>query len=432
MTTLDLDRLKQRWSEQSRAVDAQLALDVDAVRRRLTAQTATALTRQRSRRLYALLFGGAAFIATLAFMRANITDTAYLLLALPFALLLLTVGAVDLREWRSLGRVDFARPLTELRAEYDRLRTRRLQIVRAIAQLSVLLWLPLILVLVKGLAGVDLLRRLPFSVTAANVALGVVLVPCIALIVRWFARRRPDSAALRRFADEAAGRDWQRASDHLDRQLDFERAVVEDTAEQALRRAAAPSLPPQAERLRLAARRRIDVGLVLISALILLSGGFNLLHGGEASALVPGVLQHLFAIGWLITAIVQRDALAAPAASAPAAWRARLAGATRLRRVLLQSYVVAAPLLSLMLLQTLGLGVAGIDLWQSLGLAIWLGLGLIALIAMALLWRRRQRTPIGFAARLVDALSLGSLSLAQRTLQAAAATGDDEELRDAA
>ena len=71
MTTLDLDRLKQRWSEQSRAVDAQLALDVDAVRRRLTAQTATALTRQRSRRLYALLFGGAAFVATMAFMRAN-------------------------------------------------------------------------------------------------------------------------------------------------------------------------------------------------------------------------------------------------------------------------------------------------------------------------------------------------------------------------
>ncbi|HVH35473.1 MAG TPA: hypothetical protein VM847_15310 [Tahibacter sp.] len=431
MTTLDLDRLKQRWSEQSRAIDAQLALDIDAVRRRLTAQTATALVRQRNRRLYALLFGGLAFVATLGFMRANVDDAAYLLLALPFALLLLMVGAVDLREWLSLGRVDFARPLTELRAEYDRLRARRLQIVRAIAQLSVLLWLPLIFVLVKGLAGVDLLRRLPFSVTAANVALGVALVPCIALIVRWLARRRPDSTALRRFADEAAGRDWQRASDHLDRQLDFERAVVEDNAGHALRRAAAQSLPPEAERLRIAARRRIDVGLVLISALILFSGGFNLLHGGDAHALVPGVLQHLFAIGWLIAAIVQRDALAASATSAPAALRARLAGATRLRTVLLQSYVVAAPLLSLMLLQTFGLGVAGIDLWQTLGLAIWLGLGLIALIATALLWRRRRRAPIGFASRLVDALSLGSLSYAQRAIEAAAAT-DDEDLRDAA
>lgn len=128
---------------------------------------------------------------------------------------------------------------------------------------------------------------------------------------------------------------------------------------------------------------------------------------------------------------MQRDALAASATSAPAAWRARLAGATRLRTVLLQSYVVAAPLLSLMLLQTLGLGVAGIDLWQTLGLAIWLGLGLIALIATALLWRRRRRAPIGFAARLVDALSLGSLSYAQRAIEAAAAT-DDEDLRDAA
>lgn len=431
MTTLDLDHLRQRWSEQGRAIDAQLALDVDAVRRRLTAQTATALTRQRGRRLLALALGAAAFVATLAFMRTNAGDPAYLLLSLPFALLLLTIGAVDLREWLALGRIDFAQPLTALRAEYDRLRARRLQIVRAITQLSVLLWLPLIFVLVKGFIGVDLLRRLPFSVTAINVALGVALVPGIAAVLRWVARRRPDSAALRRFADEAAGRDWQRASDHLDRQLAFERAIAAGTADGALRRAAARTLPPQAEQWRVAARRRIDIGLVLISALILLSGGFNFRHGGDAAALVPGVLQHLFAIGWLIAAIVQRDALAAPASAAPSAWRARLAGATRLRTVLLQSYVVAMPLLSLTLLQTLGLGLAGVDLWQSLGLAIWLGLGLVAAFALALLFRRRQRAPAGFAARLVDALSLGSLSLAQRAIDAAAATGDDE-LRDAA
>ncbi|MBN8738519.1 MAG: hypothetical protein BGP24_11380 [Lysobacterales bacterium 69-70] len=429
MTTLDLDHLRQRWSEQGRAIDAQLALDVDAVRRRLTAQTATALTRQRGRRLLSLAFGAAAFFATLVFMRANANDPAYLLLALPLALLLLTVGAVDLREWLTLGRIDFAQPLTALRTECDRLRGRRLQVARAIAQLSVLLWLPLIFVLVKGFVGIDLLRRLPLSVTAINVALGVALVPGIAAVLRWVARRRPDSAALRRFVDEAAGRDWQRASDHLNRQLAFERAVAGDTAEGALRRAAALTLPPPAEELRIAARRRVDAGLVLISALILLSGGFNFRHGGEAAAIVPGVLLHLFAIGWLIAAIVQRDALAAPGSAEPSAWRARLDGATRLRTVLLQSYVVAAPLLSLALLQTLGLGLAGIDLWQSLGPALWLGLGLIAVIAMALLFRRRQGAPAGFAARLVDALSLGSLSRAQRAADAAAG---DENLRDAA
>uniref|UniRef100_UPI00214806AC hypothetical protein n=1 Tax=Tahibacter caeni TaxID=1453545 RepID=UPI00214806AC len=243
MTTLDFDRLRQRWSEQSRAIDAQLALDVDAVRRRLTAQTATALVRQRNRRLGALLLGGAAFAAVLMFLRANAADPAYVLLALPFALLLLAVGIVDLREWLALGRIDFAEPLTRLRAEYDELRERRLQIVRLIAQLSVLLWLPLIFVLVKGLVGVDLLRRLPFSVTAVNVALGVALVPFIAILLRWIARRRPDSPALRRFADEAAGRDWQRTSDHLNRQLDFEREIAADAGERAVRRAAAQALP---------------------------------------------------------------------------------------------------------------------------------------------------------------------------------------------
>ena len=99
--------------------------------------------------------------------------------------------------------------------------------------------------------------------------------------------------------------------------------------------------------------------------------------------------------------------------------------------MLLQSYVVAAPLLSLLLLQVLGLGVAGIDLWQAFGLAIWLGLGLVAMFATALLFRRFRRTRDTFAAKLVDALSLGSLSRAQRAADAAAAA-DDADLRDAA
>ncbi|WP_257388584.1 hypothetical protein, partial [Tahibacter caeni] len=120
-----------------------------------------------------------------------------------------------------------------------------------------------------------------------------------------------------------------------------------------------------------------------------------------------------------------------PWGAAPPAWHARLQGALRLRTVLLQSYVVAAPLLSLALLQTLGLGLAGVDLWQTLGLAIRLGLGLVAVLAMALLLRRFRRARDTFAARLVDALSLGSLSRAQRMIDAAAAS-DAADRRDAA
>lgn len=417
MNTLDLDRLRQQWSAQTHDVDAQLHLDVDAVRRRLTARSATALARQRNHRLRALAFGGAGLAATLAFAFAHVGDLPYLLLALPFALLLLVNGAVDLREWLALGRIDFARPLTQLRTAYDELRTRRLQMVQVIAQLSGLLWLPLIMLLMKGIAGVDLLRYLPMSVIAIYLGVGVALVPSIALIVRRVARRWPDSPALRRFADELAGSDWQRASDDLDRQLDFEHEAI-DASEDALDNARQRSVTPRLEQLRRAACRRVDIGLVVITALILLSGGFNARQVADATALIPGVFLHVLAIGWLVVAIMQREALAAPGTDTVSVWSARLQSVLRRRHVLLQGYVIAAPLAVLALLQTAALGVAGVNLWQWLGLAAWIGLGSVALIATALLYRRRQRAPRRFAAAVVDALSLGSIDAVQRVIDA--------------
>lgn len=432
MSTLDLDALKSRWAAQSREVDERLTLDVDAVRRRLSAKTATALERQRRRRLHALAFDIVAVAATLAFMVSHHGDLPYLLLALPFALFGVVVGQVDLREWLALGRVDFAQPLTQLRSQYDALRERRLQVALAVAQLSVLSWLPLIMLLMKGLAGVDLLRYLPFSYIATNVGLGIALVPAVALAARWIARRRPDSPAWRRFFDETAGSDWQHTSDQLNRQLDFERELADGAAPAAVGRLLHPPLPAAAEALRVAARRRNVLGLVVISALILCSGGFNMRHGGDAAALIPGVLLHLSAIGWLIAAIVQHEALAAPGEAAAVPWCARLRAALRGRRLLLQAYVAASPLLALALAQVLALGLGSHDLWQWLGPVPWLGLGLLAVLIVALLLRRWRRRGALFAAGLVNALSLDCLRPARDAADAATAgDGDAASARDA-
>lgn len=432
MTTLDLDHLKERWSAQGRAIDAQLELDVEAVRRRLTAQTATSLARQCNRRRRALGIGGVVLSAVVAFMVTHRADLSYVLLALPFALVTLAQGAVDWREWQTLRRLDFGMPLAQLRAEYEMLRTRRLQMARVIAQLSVLLWLPMMFIVVRTLAGVDLFERLPFSVIAVNVGLGIAFVPLFAGIVHRVARRWPDSPALRRFVDESAGTDWLRTRDDLDRQLAFESDLAADGGRGAVGRHTAATLPPVLEQARAAARRRVDLGIAGISLLILLSGIFNTKFGGNAAALIPGVFQHLVAIGWLIGAILQFDALARPAGGTLETWRARLQRAVRRRTVLLQSCVVASPLIVLALLQTLGLAATGIDLWQALGTAVWLGLAVIALAAMALLHRRWRRERDTFAQRFIEALSLGSLSRARRLADLLAAAADRNDPRDAA
>ncbi|MBL8296702.1 MAG: hypothetical protein JNN30_00005 [Rhodanobacteraceae bacterium] len=76
--------------------------------------------------------------------------------------------------------------------------------------------------------------------------------------------------------------------------------------------------------------------------------------------------------------------------------------------------------------------VIGVDLWPTLGLAIWLGLGLVAVLIMAMLYQDWQHARSRFAMRLVDALSLGSLSQTQHAIDLAVDVSPDDDLRNAA
>ena len=113
-------------------------------------------------------------------------------------------------------------------------------------------------------------------------------------------------------------------------------------------------------------------------------------------------------------------------------WGEHLRSVVRARRVLLQTYLIASPLLVAALLQVLGLAFAMVDLWQSLGLAQWLGLGAIVTIAITLLFLRWRRRRDAFASAAVEALSLATLDRSADVAEAAIAGDNVPRARDAA
>jgi hypothetical protein len=415
MNTLDLDQLRDSWGAQSRAVDARLELDLHAVRRTLAARTRRALGRHERGLLLQLLSGAAGLAALAAFLWRHGGELASVLAALPLVGLLLAHAVMDLRQWRDLRRLDFHAPLLNLRADLDRILARRLRLVRLVVYLSPLLWWLLALVALKGFWNIDLMDYLHPSVLAVTAVAGVALIGVVALTTRQVARRWADSPERRLFLADLAGSGWRRASEELENQLRFEQDLQTGGAAQALRDNEL-ALPEEREAERHALGRRVALDIGLVSLLILLSGGFNAAHGGQFSALLPGIILHLCGIGWLIGAIRHRLALVRPQAGTPL-WHAQLVSAVRARTLLLQSFVIAAPLLLAALVQVLGLALARIDIVQALGYALSLGLGLAAAALSALLWRRRQRDKASFAAALTEALSLRTLRRSHRLAQ---------------
>lgn len=426
MNTLDLDRLKDRWSAQGRELDAQLTLDLDAVRGLQTARTRSTLGRHRGGLLLQLLTGAAGIGLLAVFALRHGSEWPYLLATLPLLGLLLVHFIVDARQWLAVKRIDYSAPVVELRGTLDILLQRRLQLVRAVVYVSPLIWWLMVMVVLKGLWDIDLLDWMHPGVLPLSALAGVAVIAILELASQAIARRFPNAAALRRFLDDLAGPTFQRASEQVESQLRFEREVSEHGAQRALGSRSERLVEPL-ETARAGLQRRVSLGLWLVPVLIVLSGSFNAAHGGQASALLPGVLLHVCAIVWLIASVRHRVALGrlVPDGHDVRGWGEHLRSVVRARRVLLQAYVIASPLLVAALLQVLGLAFAAVDLWQSLGLALRLGLGAVVAVAITLLFLRSYRRRDAFASAAVEALSLATLERSTRLAEAAIASDDD-------
>lgn len=434
MSTLDLDQLKNRWTAQGRELDAQLSLDLDAVRRLQTARTRSALGRHRGGLLVQLLTGAAGIGLLALFALRHGSEWPYLLAALPLLGLLVVHFIVDASQWRTVARIDYGAPVVALRGTLDTLLQRRLRLVRGVVYISPLIWWLMVMVIVKGLWNIDLLDWMHPSVLPITALAGVAVIAIVELASHAIARRFPDAPALHRFLDDLAGPTFQRASEQVENRLRFEREVSEHGAQRALR-SGSQRLGEPLETARAGLQQRVSLGLWLIAVLIVLSGGFNAAHGGQASALLPGVLLHLCAIVWLIASVRHRVALGSlpPDGGDVHGWGEHLRSVVRARRVLLQAYVIASPLLLAALLQVLGLALATADLWQSLGLARWLGLGAVVAVAITLLFLRWRRRREAFASAAVEALSLATLQRSADLAEAAVASDDEvPRTRDAA
>lgn len=369
MNPLDFDTLRDRWAEQGRALDQRLHLDLAAVRAQLDRRTASAFRRHRGWLLVGLAIAIPLSLGLLVFIASHWGQWAWLLMA--GALLALALGEVmvGLREWLALRRLDLGAPSVELQQRLDRLQLRRQRQTRLLLSCSVLLWLPLLAVLLKGLFGGDLLRGMHASVWWVNLGLGVAFIPLSLGAAAWWRRRFETDA---RTASAGDGDSWARARVELDARLAFESDAERDP-ESALQ---SHTVPEDLHADIAALRRRLLIGVLACAAGLIAIGLFNAAHGGLPQFIVPGVLINLWLVSQMAPSIQLRLALNPLPGGLPA-FHARLASALRLRRRFAIGGVIALPLMVLMLVQVLVQIALAVDLAAALGApasGAWLGL----------------------------------------------------------
>lgn len=418
MNGLDLDALRAGWSSHQQQLDASLTLNAQTLRAALRQRTGAAFRRHRKWLLASIIGATLTLAALLTFIVLHRDDSIYRLLATPLALLALAELIVDLRQWRALSSLDLCAPVLQVQAVLDRLRGRALRLARWVLLSSVLLWLPLLLVLVKGLSGVDLLDHLHPSVIYVNLLVGVLFVPLALLVMRWANARFAQRPGYQRFLDDVAGGSFGQVRQRFDAQREFEHAVDSGDLRFALADRGDPALLAAIEAPMRTLRRRLTLALIVYVGLLLATGAFNAVNGGLPQFLIPALLLHFSWLGHLVLAIVQRARLAR--------WRVDDGSISGLRR-LLQSMLglrqrceyltlAATPVLLVAALQVLTRAVTGENMLARLAP---LSMTLLALstIAACMWLALRLRAPLGRSlSAAADAISLGTGVAARRLL----------------
>jgi len=186
--TLTLDDLKTEWMARDRQLETQLRMNTLMLRETLLEKHSANLGNATSGNVFQILFT-IPFLAFFGwFIARHLDQPAFLLPAVLLQAWTVVMLALNIHQRSQLRGLDYGRPVLELQREVEQIRITRLNTFKwAFLTGQLLWWIPLVLVLFKGLLGVNLYTVSNFMPTfiAWNIAFGVAFIP----FALWASRR---------------------------------------------------------------------------------------------------------------------------------------------------------------------------------------------------------------------------------------------------
>lgn len=220
---MELDELKQLWQEHDLKLDEALRINREAARRELLRPAGTALRRMQWRVGAGIATDGVLLLWLGRFLGDHFREPRFLL---PAALLHLAAIAglgSGLRQWIALRGIDLGEPVLSIQRRLEALRVMRLRLLLGIVALSPLLWLPMLVVALRGFLGVDAYARFSGAWMLANLLFGLVFVAVAVWAARRYADRAKGSPRLQRLMWDLSGTSLSKAIETLRRLESFER-----------------------------------------------------------------------------------------------------------------------------------------------------------------------------------------------------------------
>lgn len=222
---MQLDDLKQAWAAHGAAVERSLAINERLIRETLLGSVRSALVPFQALRAMEVALGVATVVAAMSVLTRHFTDPRYLIVAGGLAAVAGYVTVLCASAWRRAACIDYAAPVTTLQRTVERLRLAEYRALKWTLLLGIVAWLPVALILLEAVTGVDALARVSLPWLVANIVFGLVCLGIGQALSRRYVERPDLSPWAGRLADSLSGRAVRSARQHLAELARFERSA---------------------------------------------------------------------------------------------------------------------------------------------------------------------------------------------------------------
>ena len=203
---MNLEELRVEWMAQSQQLRQQLKVNHAMLRQVQAANCNAALGRLTRRIWIALALNGIAAVLLGCFACEQLGEARFLAPAVVLAVFVLALLASAISQLVAIAETDFNAAILKSQRRLERLRIHRILETKWTLLLAPLLWLPLLIVALKGLFGVDVYAVFSARWLLANALFGVAAIPLLWWISRHLAGRFSSSGFVQRLMDDIAGR----------------------------------------------------------------------------------------------------------------------------------------------------------------------------------------------------------------------------------
>jgi len=219
---MELDDLRQAWEAHGRKLEDNSRLNRQILDQAISAKAETA-TRRLSRLLWIELLvnlGAAVWLGS--FLADNVTVARYAIPAAAVDILVIALMMAGVRQLVAVKQIDYGQPVLIIQKRMESLRAERIRASMLTLVVAPLAWIPLLIVVLKGLFGVDAYATFSSAWLIANVVVGLLVVAVAVWASRRYAGRVTSSPSLRWLMNNLAGRNLQTTTTFLRSLAQFE------------------------------------------------------------------------------------------------------------------------------------------------------------------------------------------------------------------